>query len=161
MSEGDNVRERKVNGHAKNGKSNGHGTTNGNGLHRNASFNTKKDAGYLREFNNSLAQIKFDKSSYHLTRVVLVRYLAFIYFVAFLVAFNQNKELMGKSGLRPANRYMDRLVRDLSKTVSPNDEQDIQALLKLTTGSEITVRGKVEGITLRPAIVLSPAELIH
>ena len=45
--------------------------------------------------------------------------------------------------------------------VSPNDEQDIQALLKLTTGSEITVRGKVDGITLRTAIVLSPAGLIH
>ena len=45
--------------------------------------------------------------------------------------------------------------------VSPNDEQDIQALLKLATGSEITVRGKVDGITLRTAIVLSPAELIH
>ena len=45
--------------------------------------------------------------------------------------------------------------------VTPNDEQDIQTLLKLTTGSEITVRGKVEGITLRTAIVLSPAELIH
>ena len=45
--------------------------------------------------------------------------------------------------------------------VTPNDEQDIQTLLKLTTGSEITVRGKVDGITLRTAIVLSPAELIH
>ena len=45
--------------------------------------------------------------------------------------------------------------------VSPNEEQDIQALLKLTTGSEITVRGKVEGITLRTAIILSPAELIN
>ena len=45
--------------------------------------------------------------------------------------------------------------------VTPNDEQDIQTLLKLTTGSEITVRGKVDDITLRTAIVLSPAELIH
>ena len=45
--------------------------------------------------------------------------------------------------------------------VTPNDEQDIQTLLKLTTGSEITVRGKVDGITLRTAIVLSPAGLIH
>ncbi len=45
--------------------------------------------------------------------------------------------------------------------VTPNDEQDIQTLLKLTTGSEITLRGKVDGITLRTAIVLSPAGLIH
>jgi hypothetical protein len=45
--------------------------------------------------------------------------------------------------------------------VTPNDEQDIQTHLKLATGSEITVRGKVDGITLRTAIVLSPAELIH
>jgi F0F1-type ATP synthase delta subunit len=45
--------------------------------------------------------------------------------------------------------------------VTPNDEQDIQTLLKRTMNSEITVRGKVDGITLRTAIVLSPAKLIH
>ena len=45
--------------------------------------------------------------------------------------------------------------------VTSNDEQDVQTLLKLTTGSEITVRGKVDGITLRTVIVLSPARLIH
>jgi F0F1-type ATP synthase delta subunit len=45
--------------------------------------------------------------------------------------------------------------------VTPNDEQDIQTLLKRTMNSEITVRCKVDGITLRTAIVLSPAKLIH
>ena len=45
--------------------------------------------------------------------------------------------------------------------VTPNDEQDIQTLLKRTMNSEITVRGKVDGITLRTAIVLSTAKLIH
>jgi uncharacterized membrane protein len=45
--------------------------------------------------------------------------------------------------------------------VTPNDEQDVQTLLKRTTSSEITVRGKVDCITIRTAIVLSPAELLH
>ncbi len=35
------------------------------------------------------------RNSFYLTRVIFLRSLAFIYFVAFLVSFHQNKELIG------------------------------------------------------------------
>jgi hypothetical protein len=45
--------------------------------------------------------------------------------------------------------------------VTPRDEQDVQALLKLQTGSEVEVRGRVDGVSVRTALVLSPAELVR
>lgn len=45
--------------------------------------------------------------------------------------------------------------------VAPTDEQDTQALLKLQTGSEVEIRGRVDGVTMRTALVLSPAELVR
>lgn len=45
--------------------------------------------------------------------------------------------------------------------VTPKDEQDVQTLLKLQTGSEVEIRGQVDGVTMRTALVLSPAELVR
>jgi hypothetical protein len=45
--------------------------------------------------------------------------------------------------------------------VTPKDEQDVQALLKLQTGNEVEIRGRVDGVTMRTALVLSPAELVR
>ncbi len=45
--------------------------------------------------------------------------------------------------------------------VTPRNEQDVQSLLKLRTGSEIEVRGQVDSVTVRTALVLSPAELLY
>lgn len=45
--------------------------------------------------------------------------------------------------------------------VTPRDEQDVQALLKLQTGSDIEIRGRVDGVAARTALVLSPAELVR
>ena len=39
--------------------------------------------------------------SYFLTRIVFLRGLAFVYFVAFLIAYRQNKGLIGDSGITP------------------------------------------------------------
>lgn len=39
--------------------------------------------------------------SYFLTRIVFLRGLAFVYFVAFLIALHQNKGLIGDSGITP------------------------------------------------------------
>ncbi|KAM4819884.1 LOW QUALITY PROTEIN: lipase maturation factor 1 [Thomomys bottae] len=44
--------------------------------------------------------------TFWLTRVVLLRALAFIYGVAFLVAFQQNKALIGDQGLLPCRLYL-------------------------------------------------------
>ncbi|XP_033117736.1 lipase maturation factor 1-like isoform X2 [Anneissia japonica] len=52
---------------------------------------------------------ELESGTYWLTRIVFLRFQAFIYFVAYLVALHQNKELIGTKGLLPANLYMKRL----------------------------------------------------
>ena len=47
-------------------------------------------------------------NTYWLTRIVLLRFLAFVYFVAFLVALQQNKALIGHHGILPADQFMSR-----------------------------------------------------
>ncbi|XP_077043016.1 lipase maturation factor 1 isoform X3 [Agelaius phoeniceus] len=44
--------------------------------------------------------------TFWLTRIVLLRSIAFLYFVAFLVAFHQNKQLIGEKGLLPCKLYL-------------------------------------------------------
>ena len=46
------------------------------------------------------------QESFWLTRIVFLRYLGFIYFIAFLISFNQNKELLGSHGLTPASNFL-------------------------------------------------------
>ena len=45
--------------------------------------------------------------------------------------------------------------------VTPRDDADMEALLKLKTGSEVEIHGRVDSITIRTALVLSPAELVR
>ena len=47
------------------------------------------------------------RNCYAFTRIVFLRYLAFIYAVAFLVAYTQNEGLIGSDGLTPAKPWMD------------------------------------------------------
>ncbi|XP_069875910.1 lipase maturation factor 1-like isoform X1 [Dipodomys merriami] len=49
---------------------------------------------------------RLQAGSFWLTRVVLLRALAFVYCVAFLVAFQQNKALIGDRGLLPCRLYL-------------------------------------------------------
>ncbi|KAM3859979.1 lipase maturation factor 1 [Diretmus argenteus] len=49
--------------------------------------------------------------TYWLTRIVLLRAIAFIYFVAFSVAYNQNKQLIGEHGLMPCRDYLNSVKR--------------------------------------------------
>ena len=52
------------------------------------------------------ADMELGPGTYWLTRVVFLRYLGFIYLVAFLISFHQNKELIGSRGLTPASTYL-------------------------------------------------------
>ena len=45
--------------------------------------------------------------------------------------------------------------------VTPRDEVDQEALLKLKTGSEVEIYGRVDNITIRTVLVLSPAVLVR
>ncbi|RVE59225.1 hypothetical protein OJAV_G00186130 [Oryzias javanicus] len=49
--------------------------------------------------------------SFWLTRLVLLRATAFIYLVAFVVAFTQNKQLIGERGLMPCKDYLNSVKR--------------------------------------------------
>ena len=44
--------------------------------------------------------------TFRLTRIFFLRYLAFIYLTAFVVSYNQNKELIGNNGLTPASNFL-------------------------------------------------------
>ena len=46
------------------------------------------------------------QGTYWMTRVVFLRYLSFIYLTAFIVSYNQNKELIGNNGLTPARNLL-------------------------------------------------------
>uniref|UniRef100_A0A8C6RIQ3 Lipase maturation factor n=1 Tax=Nannospalax galili TaxID=1026970 RepID=A0A8C6RIQ3_NANGA len=52
------------------------------------------------------SRVHLRTGTFWLTRVVLLKALAFIYFVAFLVAFHQNKALIGDQGLLPCRLYL-------------------------------------------------------
>ena len=52
--------------------------------------------------------------SYWFTRVVFLRALSFNYFVAFAVALNQNKELIGDDGLLPVKLFLQRIKAQIS-----------------------------------------------
>ncbi|XP_018541042.1 lipase maturation factor 1 isoform X2 [Lates calcarifer] len=49
--------------------------------------------------------------TFWLTRIVLLRSVAFIYLVAFSVAYNQNKQLIGEHGLMPCKSYLNSVKR--------------------------------------------------
>ncbi|XP_046372084.2 lipase maturation factor 1-like isoform X1 [Haliotis rufescens] len=63
----------------------------------------------LKEPENNTAGAGLQRGTFWLTRIVLLRYIGFIYFVAFLVALHQNKQLIGKDGLLPANKYLNNI----------------------------------------------------
>ncbi|KAF7647933.1 hypothetical protein LDENG_00164350 [Lucifuga dentata] len=49
--------------------------------------------------------------TFWLTRILLLRSIAFIYFVAFSIAYNQNKQLIGEQGLMPCRNYLSNVKR--------------------------------------------------
>jgi hypothetical protein len=60
---------------------------------------------------------KLPSETFWLTRIVLLRYVAFIYCVAFMVAYNQNSALIGKNGLLPADAYIKRIQQHAGDSI--------------------------------------------
>ena len=58
------------------------------------------------EKETKTSEVSLAPGSYWLTRVIFLRYLSFIYLTAFLVSYNQNKELIGNNGLTPARNFL-------------------------------------------------------
>ncbi|XP_046372093.2 lipase maturation factor 1-like [Haliotis rufescens] len=63
------------------------------------------DSGPDRDISRNDSEVK--EGTFWLARNVLLRYLGFIYFWAFLIALHQNKRLFGKEGFLPNNASAD------------------------------------------------------
>lgn len=74
---------------------------------------TNEIANNLKSNEDLVIETTPESNSYHLTRIILVRFLAFIYAVAFLISLNQNHYLIGSNGLTPANKYMQKIHQQL------------------------------------------------
>jgi lipase maturation factor 1 len=53
-------------------------------------------------------------ASFSLVRVFLLKYLGFLYFVAYLISWTQNAMLIGDDGLTPATIYMNKIKENLN-----------------------------------------------
>ena len=60
----------------------------------------------LKSSLSSEAEVSLSPGSYWLTRILFLRYLSFIYLIAFIISYNQNKELIGNNGLTPARNFL-------------------------------------------------------
>ncbi|XP_076615187.1 lipase maturation factor 1 isoform X3 [Chaetodon auriga] len=96
-SSGSSVRKRRVDSNKPETKSDDNGEDNGG------------DLGKDTETEKSLQALQ--TGTYWLTRIVLLRSVAFIYFVAFSVAYSQNKQLIGEHGLMPCKNYLNSVKR--------------------------------------------------
>ncbi|XP_036890443.1 lipase maturation factor 1 isoform X3 [Sturnira hondurensis] len=75
--------------------------------------------------------------TFWLTRIVLLRALAFVYFVAFLVAFHQNKQLIGDRGLLPCKAYLKRVQQHFQGRVGWDTVSSTPTLLWLLDWSHM------------------------
>ncbi|XP_062611448.1 lipase maturation factor 1-like [Saccostrea cucullata] len=87
------------------------------GLRRRKGFNaeissSEKDSKKITEEIDKEKEKPLQTNTFWLTRIVLLRYIGFIYFVAFLVALHQNKELCGQQGLIPAHKFLKRIQQE-------------------------------------------------
>jgi hypothetical protein len=78
----------------------------------------EKELANMEKFSKAVDNMRVERNTYHLTRIIIIRYLAFIYLVAFVVALNQNYHLLGKNGLLPANKFMDNYYKQSHKPAS-------------------------------------------
>ena len=74
--------------------------------------------GHLRDKTQSEEVNEIKAGSYWLTRILFLRFLGFIYLVAFMVSYHQNKELIGDRGLTPARLYLRRVGEEFPELTS-------------------------------------------
>ncbi|XP_022239177.1 lipase maturation factor 1-like [Limulus polyphemus] len=86
--------------------------------------------------SNEASLCNIDRGSYWLTRIVILRYLGFIYSVAFLVAANQNKALLGNNGLLPVSAFL-KQVKEQAGGVNIKAITYVPSLLWLVKAEDI------------------------
>ena len=90
----------------------------------------EKELKNLENFHKVVDALRPERDTYHLTRIVLLRYLAFIYLVAFVIAYNQNIYLIGKNGLLPANKFMDKFLANSKIQVTNGGQNEFLSSLE-------------------------------
>ncbi|KAK3529223.1 hypothetical protein QTP70_021447 [Hemibagrus guttatus] len=70
------------------------------------SENSKSETVQQNEKYDKKEKVRLGTGTYWLTRIVLLRCIACMYFIAFTVAYNQNKQLIGEKGLTPCKDYL-------------------------------------------------------
>jgi len=61
-------------------------------------------------------EARFSRETYGLTRFVILRWLGFVYVIAFLAAVNQLVPLIGAHGLTPAPLFLRAVATDTGST---------------------------------------------
>ena len=70
---------------------------------------TAKDVPAPQPFASAITKEGSVEQSFHVTKFVILRLVGFVYLVAFVGAYHQNRGLMGTHGLVPARHHMDQL----------------------------------------------------
>ena len=65
-----------------------------------------------------------------LTRVCFLRFLGFLYLIAFLIALDQNEALLGEEGLTPSVNFMQRIMQ---RYTSSSSSLELQGFMQLPT----------------------------
>ncbi|XP_072021054.1 lipase maturation factor 1-like [Amphiura filiformis] len=78
----------------------------------------KKSGGEETEGRVKAGPAEIGPNTYWLTRIVFLRSIAFIYLVAFLIALNQNKQLLGANGLLPTKVYLERIKNHVGNEIN-------------------------------------------
>lgn len=78
---------------------------------------------------------------YRITRWVLVRFMGFVYFVAFLIAAQQIVPLVGRDGLLPVDLYLPRVERYLDRRADREWTYDSEKVSQLLKGPRAVVDG--------------------
>ncbi|XP_053495413.1 lipase maturation factor 1 [Ictalurus furcatus] len=82
------------------------------------SDNSSSETVQQNEKYDQKEKVRLRTGTYWLTRIVLLRSIAFMYFVAFTVAYNQNKQLIGEKGLTPCKDYLRSVKRYVGGKIS-------------------------------------------
>ena len=69
---------------------------------------------------------------YWLTRICFLRFLGFLYFVAFLIALEQNEALLGEEGLTPAKLFINSVKKQRRSSIMSEDN-DFLRFMELPT----------------------------
>ncbi|XP_013382135.1 lipase maturation factor 1-like [Lingula anatina] len=77
--------------------------------HGDTTDSVQESCNVKKELSDMKITLQLEAGSYWLTRIFFLRFLGFIYAVAFLVGYHQNIQLIGQKGLLPAANHLKKI----------------------------------------------------